>query len=505
LVVCCITLPSPVVSVVVEWSVTPDWPGRRARPRRLHRVALFDLILLLRDFSLRARDALVQIAPELLAILLTLLVLALEHARCDVAPAQAEGERRPTREGAEHQRVRRHDDVVRDLQLLEDHERRDRDHQDRHCGRNDLPEGRISHPLDERHQARCDRACRCSIGCLLRPSVVPFLGDTHRRGVCRIVGVDEGHVGRSMFLTRGDANLLKPQSGTSETAAGSWSRQALERALQQRSAETFAPPSLPSSRVSTMPFRPPGRLGRAAPLPLEVTHVLDEVPPHLVADQLVAEARRAAGVPVALYVVDIDGSQLVRLAGSEDFPAELEVPPALGPEVVPEGLPAYQERLRQRLPGCVTEPLWLRGRITGLLLCIGKPVEPLDDIAKQADVPQRKARIVFVLLKRHGLVREHRGGKWERLADRLTQVDLSADLTDYEERRARDQQRLQAIINFCQTAQCRTRYILEHFGEEVDPAWTCGNCDACDEMVRWESVRRARESSRDEVVVPLAS
>ena len=186
-----------------------------------------------------------------------------------------------------------------------------------------------------------------------------------------------------MFLTRGDANLLKPQSGTSETAAGSWSRQALERALQQRSAETFAPPSLPSSRVSTMPFRPPGRLGRAAPLPLEVTHVLDEVPPDLVADQLVAEARRAAGVPVALYVVDIDGSQLVRLAGSEDFPAELEVPPALGPEVVPEGLPAYQERLRQRLPGCVTEPLWLRGRITGLLLCIGKPVEPLDDIAKQ--------------------------------------------------------------------------------------------------------------------------
>ena len=130
----------------------------------------------------------------------------------------------------------------------------------------------------------------------------------------------------------------------------------------------------------------------------------------------------------------------------------------------------------------------------------------LDDIAKQADVPQRKARIVFVLLKRHGLVREHRGGKWERLADRLTQVDLSADLTDYEERRARDQQRLQAIINFCQTAQCRTRYILEHFGEDVDAAWTCGNCDACDEMVRWESLRRARERPKgDEVAVPLAS
>jgi serine phosphatase RsbU (regulator of sigma subunit) len=132
-----------------------------------------------------------------------------------------------------------------------------------------------------------------------------------------------------------------------------------------------------------MPFRAPGQLGREGPLPLEVTHVLDEVPPHLVPDQLVAEARRAAGVPVALYVVDIDGSQLVRLAGSEDFPAKLEGPPALGPEIAPEGLPAFETRLRKQLPGCVAEPLWLRGRITGLLLCVGTPVTPLDDIAKQ--------------------------------------------------------------------------------------------------------------------------
>jgi serine phosphatase RsbU (regulator of sigma subunit) len=161
------------------------------------------------------------------------------------------------------------------------------------------------------------------------------------------------------------------------------SRPALERALQQRAGEGLGPPSLPTSRVATIPFRAPGQLGRETPLPLEVTHVLDEVPPHLVPDQLVAEARRAAGVPVALYVVDIDGSQLIRLAGSEDFPDDLDAPPALGPEIVPEGLPAFQARLRQRLPGCVTVPLWLRGRVTGLLLCIGTPITPLEDIAKQ--------------------------------------------------------------------------------------------------------------------------
>ncbi len=161
------------------------------------------------------------------------------------------------------------------------------------------------------------------------------------------------------------------------------SRQALERALRAQEAERRELTPGPTANVLTLSYRAPGGLGRDRPLPLEVTHVLDEVPPHLVPDQLVAEARRAGGVPVALYVVDIDGSQLVRLAGSEDFPAELEAPPALGPEIVPEGLASYQTRLRKRFPGCVTEPLWLRGRVLGLLLCIGTPVEPLEDIAKQ--------------------------------------------------------------------------------------------------------------------------
>lgn len=132
-----------------------------------------------------------------------------------------------------------------------------------------------------------------------------------------------------------------------------------------------------------MPFQAPGLLGREGPLALEVTRILDEVPPYLVPDQLVAEARRVAGVAVALYVVDIDGSHLLRLAGSPEFPERIENPPALGPEIVPEGLGRFYEQLQEQLPGCVAEPLWLRGRVTGLLLCVGDPVSSLADIAKQ--------------------------------------------------------------------------------------------------------------------------
>jgi ATP-dependent DNA helicase RecQ len=104
----------------------------------------------------------------------------------------------------------------------------------------------------------------------------------------------------------------------------------------------------------------------------------------------------------------------------------------------------------------------------------------VDEIAELTEVPRRKARIVFALLKRHGLVREFRGGQWQRLADNLTAVDLSADLSDYEDRRDRDQEQLRTIVQFCQTTECRTRFILEHFGQAVDDSWTCGNCDACD-------------------------
>ncbi len=164
-------------------------------------------------------------------------------------------------------------------------------------------------------------------------------------------------------------------------------RQALTQALEDadRSVEASPPAETEAEfgHVATLPFKSPGRLGRERSLALEVTRVLDEVPPHLVPDQLVAEARRAAGVAVALYVVDIDGSHLLRIAGTQEFPDRIDNPPALGPEIVPEGLPEFHQRLQQQFPGCVAEPLWLRGRVLGLLLCLGNPIGSLSDIAKQ--------------------------------------------------------------------------------------------------------------------------
>ena len=102
---------------------------------------------------------------------------------------------------------------------------------------------------------------------------------------------------------------------------------------------------------------------------------------------------------------------------------------------------------------------------------------PLDEIAEAAEVPRRKARIVLTLLKRHGMMREHRGGEWERLAPDVTQTDLSRELTDYEERRELDRRKLNEMVRYCQTARCRTAAILRYFGEEVEEDFQCGHCD----------------------------
>src|SRR5687768_3141197 len=110
---------------------------------------------------------------------------------------------------------------------------------------------------------------------------------------------------------------------------------------------------------------------------------------------------------------------------------------------------------------------------------LGERVQ-LDDLAQQSGVPRRKTKIVLVLLKRHGLAREYRGNEWERTSDqRMTDVDLSADLTDYEQRRLQDRAKLRAMVAYCQSAQCRTRHILHYFGEVVEETWMCGVCDMC--------------------------
>ena len=126
-----------------------------------------------------------------------------------------------------------------------------------------------------------------------------------------------------------------------------------------------------------------GRLGREEPVPLEGIHVFDVVAPPVLPEQLAAEAQRIAEVPVALYVIDIDGSHLLRVAGPDRLPDQIEVPLAIGPEIDAKGLAELRRGLADR-PGVEVFPLWLRGRATGVMLTLGRPRRPLTELARQA-------------------------------------------------------------------------------------------------------------------------
>jgi serine phosphatase RsbU (regulator of sigma subunit) len=177
-----------------------------------------------------------------------------------------------------------------------------------------------------------------------------------------------------------------PAASLSDIAAAAGvSRSTLYRRFSDRGqliAKLDARPQDGALRSARDPL-PPGRLGRQRPLALDAIHVFDVVPPALLPEQLVAEAQRIAEVPVALYVLDIDGSHLLHMAGPKRLGAELRAPFAIGPELDADGIAALRRSLAE-FRGIELFALWLRGRAIGVLVAFGRPRRPLTEMARQA-------------------------------------------------------------------------------------------------------------------------
>src|SRR5688572_21493583 len=164
-------------------------------------------------------------------------------------------------------------------------------------------------------------------------------------------------------------------------AAAGVSRSTLHRRFQNRDQLVAALRQRPHDPVhehSDTPL-PTGRLGRGRPVSLDAIQVFDVVPPAVLPEQLVAEAQRIARVPVALYVLDIDGTHLLHMAGPHRLGERIPAPLAVGPELDADGL----SELRDHVDLDVFA-LWLRGRANGVLVAFGRPAEPLTDLARQA-------------------------------------------------------------------------------------------------------------------------
>jgi serine phosphatase RsbU (regulator of sigma subunit) len=107
--------------------------------------------------------------------------------------------------------------------------------------------------------------------------------------------------------------------------------------------------------------------------------------PHLVPERVVEVASAHAGCPVAVYVLDVDGSCALLLAGDvERFPDRIRAPVGVGPELIPEALPQLRGLVADRVGSSALWPMVVRDRVMGFLLARDQQAVELEGFASQA-------------------------------------------------------------------------------------------------------------------------
>jgi len=99
----------------------------------------------------------------------------------------------------------------------------------------------------------------------------------------------------------------------------------------------------------------------------------------------------------------------------------------------------------------------------------------LQTLSKSSNIPLKKLRVIANYLESAGVIKKERGIKVLRQFS--SDEQLEQFLASYEERHQSDRDRLEKMMHYAQTMQCRVVYLRQYFGEDnVEP---CGRCDNC--------------------------
>lgn len=99
----------------------------------------------------------------------------------------------------------------------------------------------------------------------------------------------------------------------------------------------------------------------------------------------------------------------------------------------------------------------------------------LKTLAETSGIPLNKLRVIANYLEGAELIKKGRGLKVLRTFD--SAEELAKFLAEYEGRHQSDREKLEDMMHYAQTMQCRVSFIQKYFGETEESK--CGRCDNC--------------------------
>ncbi|RYF76056.1 MAG: ATP-dependent DNA helicase RecQ [Comamonadaceae bacterium] len=129
---------------------------------------------------------------------------------------------------------------------------------------------------------------------------------------------------------------------------------------------------------------------------------------------------------------------------------------------------------------------------------------PLADVQALLDLPRNKTQAALALLRVRRVAIKSPDGLW-RLAGPCPEAATLAEMAEvYRQRRQQDHDKLERMVFYAQTGQCRWRVLLDELQAEL-PAQRCGTCDNCRRLAEHEAAAMAVETEAPEAADALAS